>query len=563
MAGALFFVFLFLFCEGYEYGTGNQTVFVPVIESRIQFPHLQADFGVSTHALYHPFFNEAMARLGTLMPLPLVFLVMQTALLVFLYAVLRKFSVFFRQSAEVFWLAVLLMFLWGQQGADGNVFWTNRLEAQYLAWPVLLLAFISYLRGNFARAGLWLGLACLAHFQLGLIAAAVLFSSCFFPDPLPRRSRWLHMTAGFALVGLPVVIFFVRSFLADKALWGPDFMAFAHMRATHHMAWNSRLGLLFLLLGLLPMALEKAWSAESRQALKRLILLQSLMLVFGALHYADYYLQWGFLARLQFLRLLPFVYVSGVFFTAWLLLEILKSEKLVLRLAACFLIFAAGPRLIGFRSLSQNWIYIASSFLSLALVGVKRPKRPLALLAGLGSIVLLTKILVWVPGQRPVFTPPVLNYDTSQTRRDDWAKICRSASHWVPKEALVLTPPDKPGFVFLSKRCAFVEFKSGANHRRTFKEWRSRLELAMGGRSLSRCSGTSACMESIRRGYEALDEEKIAAISRAYGIGFFISSGPGTYPYEKLAASGPFNLYRLPKIPSVPFAESNSAPLLH
>ena len=134
-AEAVIFTLLFFVFEGYQFGVGNQLVFLPVIDSLSKYPHLANDFGVSLCRFYHPFFNISMAWLSGFISLPLLFLLMQTLLVLIFHITLRRITLFFFDSPIIYWSVVILMFLWTQQGVDGNVLWTNRLEAQYLAWP--------------------------------------------------------------------------------------------------------------------------------------------------------------------------------------------------------------------------------------------------------------------------------------------------------------------------------------------------------------------------------------------------------------------------------------------
>jgi len=553
-AESLLFLFLFLVFEGYKFGVGNQLVFLPVIESLKNYPHLALDFGVSARAFYHPFFNLSMAWLNYLIPLPFIFFTLQTALIFLLYATTRRLAAFFFDSPAVYWFGTLLLFLWAQQGLDDNVLWTNRLEAQYLAWPWILTAAITYLSGHWGLTGLWVGLVCVFHFPLGVISGIIFSALALLPEDTPRIKNMLRLWAGGAILALPVFLYSLKGIFTDHFLIGPAFIPFAALRNSHHMDFNLRLAVLFAFLAVIPYSvlwiskLRSHFSETQLRAIARLARLQTVLIVFGAAQYADYYLHVGILSRLQFLRLLPLIYLTGVLFAAYLFLKLLQAPTYWPRLLSCFTIFLIGPRLITYQSLRENWIYILITLVAMTITFLLKHSRFKNI--GLLSLVLFfplawcTKTVSLSPQSNFSFHEAPFLWNAERQSTDPWVDICQKTGRSIPKSDLVLSPPYMNGFVYFSKRKTFVEFKSNGAHKETYLEWLKRLTLAIGGEPLNNCSGMN-CLDRIKRDYNQLEPAQIDKIVQLYGAAYFVTESPKRYPYEQLYANGSYKLYQL------------------
>jgi len=553
-AEASVFTLLFFLFEGYQFGVGNQPVFLPVIEAFGRYPHLANDFGVSARTYYHPFFNISMAWLSCFVPLSLVFFVIQTFLILIIYVTLRKLSSFFFSSSRVYWGGIFLMFLWAQQGIDDNVLWVNRLEAQYLAWPCILAAFSAYLSSKWGRAGLWTGAICLLHFQLGVITGIILITLAIISEPMQRHRSTLTFLAGSAVLGIPVFCYSLHSIFMDHFLIGPAFMPFATLRASHHMLFDLRLAILFILLALIPSTILKIsklraqFSSLQINFIERLERLQMTLLLFGAAQYTDYYLHIGVLSRLQFLRLFPFVYLTGVLFLAHFLLQLLRTPTYRLMFLSCLAIFLIGPRLITYQSLRENWIY---AFITLVAMGFSiLLKNRHVKNIGFASLVLFfplawcSKTVSLSPQAGFSFHPAPFLWNAERQTKDPWVDICQKTGQSSSESDLVLSPPYMNGFVYFSKRKTLVEFKSNGVHKKTYLEWLKRLTLAGGGKPLQNCSGMN-CLDKIKQEYNQLEPAQIDEIIRLYGAAFFVTESTKVYPYELQYANGTYKLYRL------------------
>lgn len=547
--GALLFILLFLFFEGYRFAVGNQSVFLPLIESLYHFPYLKQDFGVENRYYYHPFFNHALAWLNLFFSLPLLFAAVQAATLFLLFLSLRHLARLAGVSSAAFWLSVLLMFLWQQQGLDGNVLWTNRTECQYFAWPFVLTSVIGLLRARYFLCGLCAGFVFFLHFQMGLILIGLSgLCALLQKDDTFRPQRLILFSAGAAIFSIPTLIFFSNILLSGQVLVGSKFVEYYSFRAKHHMAWDMRLYLLFFSFSLFPFFAAKLLPShrtaggEAPSVLGRLGVLQSVMLILGTLQFADYYLGFGFLARLQVLRLMPLVYVTGLFFTACVLLELLQSPKFKLRALAVFLIFLAGPRFIAYQSLRENWIYFLLTLVALFFAWTGIGHHPLSLrrMVSYFALAFFARHAVLNAGGF-TYEPPPLHYNQPQT---PWQDVCRAARQMTGRDARFLHPPYRTGFVFYSKRISFVEFKYGANYAKAYREWDKRLMLAASGMRHEECRQKS-CLALIKDYYNELDEAAVLKIAREYGVDYFVTESPRAYDFPLLYQNAEFKLYAL------------------
>ena len=520
---AILFVISFFVIQGYEFGDGNQHVFLPVILSKLKAPQLAGDFGVTTHLFYHANFNALLTLMAHVIPLPLAAILLHIFSLLALYAGLASVSECLGYKKTELYLALGFLFLWAGSGMDGNVLWANRLEAQYMAWPFALLAAASLTKGRPVPAGLWAGMTLLFHLQIGIFTGSLLFLFLF----LDSRESFLKRLAGpglFVLFCIPVFVQHFSTIFREGLAHDASFIDYATIRIPHHMNFDLRIFWVFIFLTALQgMALRHAADPQVVQARRRGLAISFFFLGLGLLQYLDYHiLKAGPVARLQPLRMSPLTGLLGILaLSSFLMSFSAQRHRSVGPMAAILASFILGPRLMGYVSLREHPEYLAAAAAALILwLTSHRFKAPRA----------ASPFFLWLPLiSLLLMKRGPLQYDTRRELQNPWVETGAWIKTHTPREALFITPPYFSGFAFYAERKTVVEFKSGVHHAKALEGWRSRLQDLSNGNFPAGCEKFS-CRRSLEEGFKSLETPRIRELGRKYGATFWVTEAGGKDP---------------------------------
>jgi len=557
LTGALFAVVFFLI-EGYEFGVSNQTVFLPVIQAYLGDTYLLQDFGTHNHLFYHLNFNYILAFLSKFLGLSHSFFLGQAMVAVLLYVSIARITRCLFEDRKILLVSFILLFLWGNLGLDGNVLWANRLEAQYISWPLTLFAVDFLLKERYNLSAFFAGLSFVFHFPLGLLTAAIIFPTMITSTLRMRGNPLRVVKAAFVYLLFFIPVFFEHShtLFHEDVNWGHSFIDYAAFRMPHHMLFDARLFAAFLFFILLAAGSYASFkkSGTSPPAFlenhAKVLILSAITLGIGLLQYADFYQwKWGALCRLQPLRMSPLIALFGILYLSALLIRLIRHSSLWANILAILLCFLLGPRFVGYLSMRQNWLYPAVTFtVVIALIVLRKTQntqveRSTVLLLIPLILMLISKGYIETNGGLHLKTPRFF-YDMREEKNDPWVDACRWISSHAEKNALFITPPYLQGFTFYAGRKTIVEFKSGANYKKQAAEWRERLTDLSGGVPLANCSGFT-CDDVMKKNYSLLDAPKIKSLAQKYGAAYLVTDAGKTYPFKMLYKNASYTVYSL------------------
>jgi hypothetical protein len=130
-----------------------------------------------------------------------------------------------------------------------------------------------------------------------------------------------------------------------------------------------------------------------------------------------------------------------------------------------------------------------------------------------------------------------------------WAKICKSCQVYTDVRACIIVPPDKENFQYLSKRSAFMTFKSFPFKPIDAIEWFERLKL-LGNIAIEtpELGLLTRPVEVDTDKYATLKAEDFLLIAQRYPfVDYCITARSHVLPFPEVFQNSAFTLYRIPR----------------
>lgn len=122
-------------------------------------------------------------------------------------------------------------------------------------------------------------------------------------------------------------------------------------------------------------------------------------------------------------------------------------------------------------------------------------------------------------------------------KQDDLAQAFVWLKNNTPKDTLVIAPPWRYDFWYLSERAEIVNYRKPVIS--DVGEWQTRLELLIGEPNPA---DKVRDEQDFAKFYYAIDREKIDSLAKKYGAGYFVSTSD--YSYEIVHSNGSVKVYR-------------------
>lgn len=528
-----------LVVDRYHFGLDRHAVIVPFLKNLLDPVLYPADYLIAEQAHYHTYLWKAVGGLMPAFPwsIETVFFVLYCVFTALLFLAVYLISqALFRNTTAAFFALFLLLFANVETLGSAYLIHQTLIE-KTVALPILLFAFLFFLKDRLVPSAMALGTGFLIHPLTAVYVAAMLGVASILEllSVTPGRQKpraFLAPVGIFALMALPMLVWRIRSSPESASLFqaDPQWLDLLGVRSAHHvypLEWS--LGS-FVAMGaiLLAGALgasqrpDVAGLAESTgpdTGRHRIILTSTLTLL----------LLWLVGSLFSQGHPLPVVIQHQLF----------RSSSFLLLFAILyfgdFLAFAAAPRgpfwarilgIVGALAFLHHsfdarfaWVVMAVLVLVAGVAGavVRRRQRvaPGDRFRLVFNLSLLTATLAmggwlyWARGEAA--GGPLLRNADAYT----WLEVQSWARDNTLAGSLFIVPPNLFGFRTESERTIYGDWKDGAQ---TFfnpsfgTEWMKRMrrlgyEDSMGIQSFDN-------LDLLRDAYEALDEERFLEIDR-------------------------------------------------
>jgi hypothetical protein len=499
---------IIVFNGGISVGLSNHAGLLPVVRRILDNDYLPGDFGIAVRFYHHRVFAYLVAGFSAVLgednALIALTVLGMTLMSAALFILCRTLNLgLFGYVAVGLFLATKLG--WTGLGLESNNFAGNAdIMPTTFAHSFLLLATASVVRQRFRIAGFFAGLVLLIHLQIGIIGAIVLFP--FFVARMksikPTESAlWPLIFLVPGSLGLIQLIQMLQAGLADS----PFTLDYINFRHPHHFELLPPEAAVWVTIHLgiqiaVDYWLRRKQHPEARGV--RVLLTMSLMIAgLSALHFLDYYvLQFGFIAKIQLLRLSPLITVYG---TISLVVAVGAWEKG--RVTASRPVRAWRPAYVCLIALGAIW------------TGYYLMARPYDYYFGVRKYA---------------------------EQKSSWANLCV----WIRKHGppgIYLTPPDRGGFTYLTNRSTVVEFKINPDGALHLEEWYQRLRDVCGG-TLPSARGFDN-YPLLRKAYGSLTYDQLSALAAKYGAGYAVVPTSSQLKFETLYQNDGYRLVSIEK----------------
>ena len=503
---------MLLFNGGIAIGYRNHAALLPVVRRILNRDYLPQDFGVALRLYHHRVFahivaigSKLLGEDGAIVALTLLGMVLMAVCLLYLSKSLGLSLPGYATAG------VILALHAGEtgRGLEANKFLGNdHIMPPTFAHALILLAVGLFIRGRYPAASFAAGFTLLLHTQIGVLFVLILLPLFFIR--LRRRPRREGLIC-LALLAAPVIplLSHISAMAHQGAAETSGLIEYFRFRLPHHFAF--RADRMFLVVSFFLIQLGTlAWLGRPRRVgedgVRCMVALSSQILLLSGLHYLDYHLlEWGPIARMQFLRLSPLITVFGML--CLVLCASAAAEWLGRRKAS-------SDR----RRMGQLWLAV----LVLATSGY-------AYLAKAGS-----------PGFALVHK--------YREERSAWVDICRYVKESTDPEGVFLTPPGNEGFTYLSERSTVVEFKVNPDGGMYLQQWYERLRNLSGG-SLPNMTGLQN-EQRLNQAYARLGAEQLTTLAVKYGARMAVLPANSPVPFTTIYSNGGYRLVRIPVGPA-------------
>jgi hypothetical protein len=473
LAGAVIGVgMLLLVCQdGIGIGYSNHTGLIPVVRRLLDPQYLPGDFGIATRLFHHRPYAEAVAALarfvgedGALIVLALTGKILLALSLMVLARALGLSTAGYVAVGAL--IAAEIAYV--GRGLESNTLVGDpTIMPPPFAHAFALLAIASLIRSRYRTGAFFVGASFLFHLQIGLILGFLLVP--FYLARFREKPGEIWSCVVLFLLPAAPALFYLQQMVGGGlagSTWTLDYIRFRH---PHHFELRSTAravaAAVFLTVQWIACRRIQRLGLPEARGVKILGTISSLIAGLALMHFLDYHLvQSGTVAKLQFIRLTPFISVFGA------LSAVLLAE--------------------------------------LAWRGLPEARRRTV---SRGTAVLMVAIAIGHSAVAGKLSFRVHRYAEEKTA---WADVCRWIEGNTPKSAVFLTPPGNDGFVYLAQRSAVVEFKINPDGGLLLAEWYTRLR-DLGGGSLPTERGLRNA-KRLNEAYAALPEGFLRALGEKY-----------------------------------------------
>lgn len=521
---------------GYQFGTGNHTVYLIAPLREVDPALLQNDWW-TTHTLqYHWAFTKVAAglmRVGWIEP---VFLTLYLGLMVLLHAGwLRAVRVMgFDERAYV--LSVLIYYL--SAGGFGLGSYRYLQDGSFLPGNVanvaMLWGIVFWMEKKEWRGAIAFGVAAFFHLNHALVGVG--FWGVVVLSRLWRNENWRQPALGMVVVllaGLVNILPALRRVLSGEAKLplGEFVDLYVHLRHPHHydpMAWPAVVWVAFL--WVMPMAFW-AWRRHAGETpLKRAALiflffmtLQLVAVIFaGAFFVSESLIQMSLFRFSIYPKLLACIAAAG-----WVMdlraerrrtvTAVLLALPAVLLLALGLVAVAATPVVSAF---VQANLLTMLLFIGLTVTIVWVVVRERKLKWG-GAIVAGLVVGVVFIGWRGTLG---LRLSLPDNEDADYVMVCEWAREHTPVDAVFVVPPNEQLFRFRARRAIVVNFKNVPQLSSEMEEWKERMEAVLDERLADLPRRYDLAHEAMASRYDTVSFAHLAAVARRYGARYLVAA---------------------------------------
>jgi hypothetical protein len=543
-----------LILRGYQFGSGNHTVYL-IEPLRELHPELLANDWWTTHTLqYHVAFNKLtvmLMRAGTVEP---AFVVLYLGLLLLLHVGWLRLARSLGLDARIYLLSVLLYYL--SAGGTGLGSYQFLQDSSFLPGNVaniaMLWGVVFWVEARVAPAAVAMAIAGLFHLNHALIALAfwplgIVFNRWHGRPARDSNDRTLHQTQLLpAILGLALILLFSLPSLLPAARMAlahvpkmplKEFVdLYVHLRHPHHydpLSWPIALWLSFL--WPIPLAaiayrrnrIQDFSHPRTAFVFTFFIVLQIVALLLAGIVYISEPLVQMSLFRFSIYPKL----LSCIGAAAFLLDPTMMPRQHVRRaLVAIPIVALLGLLAVRFaRPSSTAATFIAANVRPLLLF--------IAALIGGIAYICSTRDETTSRANMPLAAALVLlvalfrnDLGLQIAIADDGGRAYLDLCHWArdhtPTDALFIVPPNEQLFRYHAQRAIVVNFKNVPQLSSEMGQWRTRLEDVLDEPLAKLPRRFDLAHAAIAARYDSLSADHLIAVARKYGARYVITTHP-------------------------------------
>ena len=453
--------------HGIRLGSENHAGLLPVMRRLLDPAYLPGDFGISIRLHHHHVFTWIAAMLAGALGEHAAFVLLALLGQVAVFAGLWRLGGTLDLAPGrrlLLGVAIAIGIAWLDRGVEANKFLGNGpIMPPTFAHALILFGIDALVRRRWNLAFALAGAVALVHLQIGAVWLVTLVAVAVTEGVARRPRRWLPGLATAIVIASPA-LFDAWALLREGLVHGIGHTDDIAFRMPQHFEFRAdRVAAVTLYLA----AFVLVWRGWRRRADPRaarfapLLQVAVCLMVLTLLHYLDYHvLKTGLVARLQLLRLSPFIPV----------------------LAALALLAAPRPRA------HERWPSALAVSLAVAALGAGWARH----------------------------APPSLHLVDEAQAATDWGDVTRWINRNGP-DGLYVTPPGRIGFTAYSNRSTLVEFKINPDGGAGLAEWLRRLD-AVTAHALPAASTRRDVAEELDAAYARMPTDGFLALARDYGV---------------------------------------------
>lgn len=525
----------------YHFGTGNHIEQLPIVMRFRDSEFLKNDFFVNESSGPGPryFYALTLGNLSKIFPLEyLYFTLTMLANTAVAWITMKTSQVIFKQNVFTAALSAVLVFAVKpfNLGEDNYIY--HSLVPAVLALPFSLTAIQKGLQGKAIWAAVFTGVASIFHPLLGFETGGIILLMLAI-DWL-RKNEWadvvkLHkikelMISGLVLLGFG--IFTVFPMMGGEKISNAKFIELlAYFRHPHHyipssFGWLDYLAALSFLTAIIIIVLNwKDRTEEDRMIADKVLVLIAILLILCVCGYVFvelipiriittlqtfrmlYILKWlgailiaGFLSELvskkgdliEKGKLINLLFMFA--FSAWLIITI--SSDLIS--SAAFIFWSVVAALFLFACEGRRIVFGLLLISAIVIAGL--PSDPLNIQALVGD-----SLEIGAQISLDELDSPTID-------------IARFAAENLPKDAIVMAPPDMGILRTIGERAIVVDFDSFPFGDSAMMEWESRLITCYGETS----ENGFAAAQDLKEKYRLLDDVDLEELHEVYGFDYAV-----------------------------------------
>lgn len=575
--------------RGYRFGESNHAVYL-LAAIRQSDPSLLAnDWWTNSTLQYHYAFNFLSAILLRLNLMAPAFLLGYLGLALLQHVAWYRLTLALGGTRATYLVSVVMFYvlaaglgLGAYHFLQDSAFLPSNISNVAMLWGLY-----AWVRGRWAGAGAWLGVAGLYHINHALMGLG-LWGALSAIECIRRGrlgSRWWIGSIVLVMLSAPAIIPAVRTVLERSGTiplheFVDLFVRLRHPHHFHPLSWHWSLWLMFT--APFPLAFVAArqvtrtgGTAEMARAIEMFLVIAAVTSI--ALIGAGVWFFSETLVQLNLYRFSIYLKLLGCIGAAmWVATNrstqvhaapdnstltrprsrrrfIVPGIIYALILIALPIIAALGKHTPAGELLARNvlpaGLAILLSGAALACAAAPPPRRGWSAAASIAVIVLIaalwSRLGLWA--------------GAAQSDPGDYVALARWAAQYTPRDAVFVVPPNEQTFRVHARRAIVVNFKNVPQLSAELPEWRDRLKAVLALDDLMTLpKGMSRTFAAIGDRYASLPAEHLAMVARTYGATYIVVPRPLTPPPPRhpplliVHESGHWILYHLPQEPPLP-----------